>query len=176
MYRSRRGKRTTTEPRRRRLRTLVLATTTGAVVLMTAVASTSVGPALAGGGVPALIGTWEQVVHHPSPPVDHPMHRSRISFHPDGTVTDSSPHGVALGLWRWTPAGSSTFEFIIDEHQYSGVDLVLVVIPHCRATFVTADRWTGTCTAGLFTPDGVRIALVPGNTIEGSRLQFPSDF
>lgn len=136
------------------------------------------------------VGTWEQVVHHPSPPVDHATHRSRISFHADRTVTDSSPHGVALGRWRWVDSG--TFEFVIDEHQYvlpgatpladgdhvhkQGPDIALIVIPHCTATFLDTDRWSGTCTAGLFTPDGVRIRTVSGNTIEGNRLQFPADY
>ena len=32
---------------------------------------------------------------------------------------------------------------------------------------MSADRLSGACTEALISPDGVRIALVPGNTIDG---------
>ena len=128
------------------------------VTAATAAASAAAGPRPAAADAAAAaytpIGTCEQVVHHPSPSVDHPMHRSVISLHPDGTVIDSSPHGVSPGRWR--PVSRSSFELIIDEYQYDDVDLTLQVVPHCTATFVDANRWTGTCTAALTSPTGSR--------------------
>jgi hypothetical protein len=79
-----------------------------------------------------------------------------------------------LGRWRFL--APDMFDFIIDEYQYAGLDVSLQVIPHCTVTFVSADRFTGTCTAALISPEGVQIALVPGNTIEGVRLRFPTDY
>ena len=112
------------------------------VTAATAAASAAAGPRPAAASAAAAaytpIGTCEQVVHHPSPSVDHPMHRSVISLHPDGTVIDSSPTASPPG------AGGqprSSFELIIDEYQYDDVDLTLQVVR-------TAPRRSWTRTGG----------------------------